>query len=232
MDDFTPERKQFAIVLAGTFNPLMFQPEWFGRYGVISQEEVESSRNQSNAQPTIITPQLSFFRTSQLNVSVDEARFQVQAEKEPFLLVKDFVKNTFERLGGLTLSAYGFNYSAHYKFRGEAELNAFADRLAPKQYWRTLLGKDVSGDNRTGGLIAIHMSQAKEQADGLINVQLQRSVLTFPGVFIHCNDHTDAKKDRSSADDVIEELDKRFESSLAFLLKIQNDLLTEATKND
>ena len=79
MPDFSPERKQYSIVLLGTFNPLMFQPEWFGRNDVISIEEVEFARNPNNALPTIITPQITQFRTSQLFVTVEIERFMVRA---------------------------------------------------------------------------------------------------------------------------------------------------------
>ena len=111
-----PERKQYSIVLVGAFNPLMFQPEWFGKNDIISAEEVAFTKNRDNSSPTIIMPELTNFRTSQLNVSIDTSRFQIVAEKEPLITIKDFVKKTFERLGGLTITSFGYNYSAHYKF--------------------------------------------------------------------------------------------------------------------
>jgi hypothetical protein len=234
MTKYVPERKQFSIVLVGTFNPLMFQPEWFGKNDVISPEEVEFARNQSNNIPTIITPQLTVFRTSQLSIRIEQDRFLVLAEKEPLLIIKDFVKKTFEKLGGLTITAFGYNYSAHYKFNSEPEIHAFADKLTPKQYWRALLGNDVTGDDRKGGLSSLQMHQYKDGNEGMISIVLQRSVhlKPEPGIFLICNDHTNISDDDSSAEVVIEKINKSFEASFTNMARIQDDLIMETTKDE
>jgi len=232
MAKLTPERKQYSVALIGTFNPLMFQPEWFGRNNVISPEEIEFARNQSNVLPTIVTPQLTIFRTSQLSIRVEENSFQVVAEKEPLISVKDFVKKTFEKLGGLTIRAFGYNYSAHYEFESIAARNIFADKLTPKQYWNILLGKDVSGDDRKGGLAALQMYKYKEDNKGQISVVLQPSAHIKTGIFITCNDHTNIHEDDSAAEIVMEIIDKSFDESFLYMEKIQNDLIAETTKDE
>ena len=232
MPSVTTERKQYSIVLVGDFNPLMYQPEWFGRNDVISMEEVEYARNQSNAVPTIVTPQLTLFRTSQLSVKVEMTRFQVVAEKEPMIIVKDFFRKTFEKLGALTVRAYGYNYSAHYRFGSEAEIHCFADKLTPKKYWGSLLGDDVAGDNRKGGLSSLEMFQPKESNVGQVSVLLQRSVRVNPGIFLTCNDHVNIKDSDSSADTVMEMIETTFDPSFKNMARIQNDLIMETMKDE
>jgi len=232
MQGVNPERKQYSIVLIGLFNPLMFQPEWFGKNDVISTEDAEFARSQDNSLPTIITPQLTLFRTSQLSITVEPNRFQVVAEKEPMITIKDFTKKTFEKLGGLTIKAYGFNFSAHYRFENEIKINAFADKLTPKQYWESLLGKDISGENRKGGLSLLQMSQEKENGKGQIFVALQRSVHITHGIFLTCNDHTNIDEGDSAADIVMEMIESDFGTSFENMTKIQKGIIAEASKNE
>jgi len=232
MTSIVAERKQYSIVLLGDFNPLMFQPEWFGRNDVISMEDVEFARNPNNSLQTIIVPAFTLFRTSQLSVKVEPDRFQILAEKEPWITVKDFVKKTFEKLGGLTIRAYGFNYSAHYRFNGVSEMHAFADKLTPKLYWKTLLGNDVTGDDRKGGLLSLQMFQSKENNEGYVTVLLQDSRHVKPGIFLTCNDHVSISEDDSSAEIVMEKIENTFDISFANMARIQNDLITETMKDE
>ena len=231
MTTIVPERKQYSIVLVGDFNPLMYQPEWFGRNDVISMEDVEFARNPNNAFPMVITPQFTMFRTSQLSITIELNRFQVVAEKEPLIIVKDFVAKTFERLGGLTIRAYGYNFSAHYKFDSESKIHIFADKLAPKQYWGSLLGDDIAGDNRAGGLVTLQMQKSKENNEGQITTVLQRSNL-IQGIYLTCNDHVNISEDDSVADIVMEKIENTFSVSFKSMAKIQNDLISETTKNE
>ena len=232
MTDYIPERKQYYVVLRGAFNPLMFQPEWFGRNDVIAHEEVTYARNQSNAQPTIVTPQLTLFRTTQFIVTVDSATFQVVAQKEPLVTLKDFVRKTFEKLGGITIGAYGLNFSAHYKFANEELINTFADRLAPKQYWRSLLGDDINSKNRKGGLTSIQMHKFKDNNEGNISILLEQSAHVRPGIWLACNDHVNVNENDSEAEIAIEKLASTFDGSFECMKKIQLDLIMETMKDE
>ena len=232
MSIIKPERKQYSIVLVGAFNPLMFQPEWFGRNGVIPLEELEIARNSDNVLQTIITPQLTQFRISQLSITVEQNRFQIIAEKEPLLTIKDFAVKTFENLGGLPINAYGFNYSAHYQFNSASDIHTFADKLTPKQYWSSFLGKNVTGDDRKGGLSSLQMYQVKENNKGQTSIVLQKSIYFTHGIFLNSNDHTNIDPDDSAAEIVMGEIEKDFDISFANMANIQEDLITEATKDE
>jgi len=234
MQSIKPERKQYSIVLLGTFNPLMFQPEWFVRNDVISPEEVEVTRSENNVVQTIITPQLTQFRLSQFSIRIEQNRFQVIADKEPLLTIKDFIRKTFEKLGALTIIAYGFNYSAHYQFNNISEIHAFADKLTPKKYWSSFLGKDISGDDRKGGLLSLQMHQTKENNEGQLLITIKRSAANLfnNGIFLNCNDHTNINPDDSAAEIVMEKIEKNFDSSFINMATIQEDLIAEATTDE
>ena len=229
---YIPERKIFSVVIVGAFNPSMFHPEWFGRNGIISAEDVGIALNVENSIPTIVTPQLTIFTTSQLSIRVEQNRFSVTAEREPFDAVNDVIKKTFEKLGSLTITAYGYNYSAHYDFERDTMRNDFADRIAPKKYWKALLGDDVSGDARQGGLLSIQMNKLKPDGQGAITTVLQPSVPIKKGVYIACNDHNNLKKEEASADIAVEYIDRDIIKSLKAMEEIHQGLLLEATNEE
>lgn len=228
----TPERKQYSIVLIGEFNPVMFQPEWFSKNGIIAPEEVDFARNQTSTCPIIVTPQLTLFKTSQFNVKIEQKRFQVVADKEPLIAIKDFVLKTFEKLGGFIIKAFGFNFSAHYNVVDKETYQKIGDRLAPKDYWGSLLGDEVDGVDRKSGLTGIEMRKTKSDGTGHISVLLQPSSFIQPGVFMNCNNHTNLNDEDSMAEIVIEKIEQVFENSFADMREIQLDVLNEVIKND
>ncbi len=226
-----PERQQYSLVLVGDFNPAMFQPEWFKKNNILSPEDVDFARAETFNNSIIVTPQLTIFKTSQLNIRVDQDKFSVIAEKEPFISVIDFVTKTFENLGSFIFKAFGFNYSAHYKVADKATLHAIGDKLAPKKYWFTLLGDEVTGDDRTSGLSAIQMQKSKSDGTGQYTVILQPSKFVVPGIFMSCNDHTDLNEENNSAEDVLEDILKAHSSSLDIMKRIQIDLMDKVIDN-
>ena len=226
----SPERQQYSLILLREFNPAMFQPEWFKKNNIISTEDVDFARSDALKDSIIVTPQLTIFKTSQLNIRVEQNRFVVVADKEPFISVIDFVTKTFENLGSFIIKAFGFNYSAHYKVDDVATLHRIGDKLAPKNCWATLLGDDVTGDDRKGGLMAIQMQKVKSNGMGQYTVILQPSNFVRPGIFLSCNDHTDLNEENNLAEDVIENILNVYDSSLEFMKKVQIDLMDEVIK--
>ncbi|MBQ8321432.1 MAG: hypothetical protein IJX92_03610 [Clostridia bacterium] len=228
---YIPEKNQCSIVLIGDFNPLMFQPEWFKRNEIISPEEVNIAENNKTS-PMVVSNQITMFKTSQLDIRIEQKRFQVIAEKEPFVVLKDFVIKTFEKFSGLIISAMGLNYSAHYNVGDKSKYQLVGDRLAPKKYWKSLLEDEVSGDDRKSGLISITMQKNSDSDTEHIAMTLQPSAIIKPGIFINCNSHTDFKDDASMADNVMERLDELFELSFDKMKNLQQDLLIEVLKED
>mgnify|MGYP004485983465 FL=1 len=226
--NFIPERKQYSIVLIGDFNPAMFHPEWFTKNDIISQEECDFAKSQTQSVPLIVTSQLTMFKTSQLNVKIETKRFQVVCEKEPFVTLKDFITKTFENLGGYIITAYGINYSAHYNVNSLDLYQTIGDNLAPKKYWEYLLEDEISGSERKSGLTSIQMQKMKADNSGFLSIVLQPSVCIKPGVFIGCNNHTNVSDEDSTAEIVMENLGNRFDDIIANMKEQQVQLLTKA----
>jgi len=220
--EYKPENKNVAVVLIGTFNPLMFQPNWFGYNDIINKLEIESIiSNQTN--PCIISPNITMFNTPQLQVQVQPNMFSINATKEPFSVLKDVVTKTFEELSSVPIVAMGINTAGHFKIPNISKYHEFADRLSPKEIWKDFLGDNVSGDNRTGGLLQMTMQNKKDGQEGFINVIIEKSVKFKQGIYILCNDHY-AFKEKTDAEEVIDILEQNFKSSMARSFAIQESL--------
>lgn len=222
---FTPERKQYSIVLLGNFNPEMFQPEWFRRQNIISEEDADFARNQDSHTPLIVSPQITVFRTSQMTVQIENRRFEVKADKEPLITLIDFITKTFENLGAYNITAIGFNYIAHYKVESEAAFHIIGDKLAPKKWWETLLQDEVTGENRKSGLASMQIKKCKEDSDSYILFTLQVSPAIKNGLMLNCNDHNVMPLAEQSAEYAAEMIGKRHVEIFKNLEKLQMDLL-------
>jgi len=223
--EYKPENKNVSVVLIGVFNPLMFHPKWFGANDIISRSEINAVLS-NKANPCIVVPNFAVFNTTQLYIQVQEGHFSFTGIKEPFCMVKDVVKKTFERLEAVPVSAMGINISSHFRMPNLSKFQEFADRISPKDIWKDFLGDNVSGDDRTGGLVSMQMMNPKEDNSGCINVNIERSVRFFPGIFINCNDHYQFDGN-TDAETVMQKLEDNFDASIKKSLEIQNSLFKD-----
>lgn len=228
--DFAAKRKRISIVLIGDFNPAMFQPEWFARNDIISVEEASIAKDSDGA-PLVVTPQITMFKTSMFEVRIEQKRFSVSCLKEPWDLVKDFVGKTFEKLSGMSINAYGYNYDAHYYIGGAETLNSIGNYLAPKQYWGALFEDDINCLESGNGLSSMKMLKTKADGKGRVTVMVEPSVHEKGGLFMACNDHNDVSLDESLAEYVIPQIVESFDAILNNMRKIQEDVITEVLSN-
>ena len=222
---FTPERKQYSTVILGDFNPGMFQPEWFCKQNVISEEDADFARDINSSSPLIVTPQFTTFRTSQLAIQIEENRFEVKAEKEPLLTMIDFITKTFENLGSYKITAFGFNYIAHYKIDTNEKFHSIGDKLAPKNYWESLLEEEIAGDQRKSGLSLLQMKKVKKDSEDYILFTVQPSPIFRPGLMLSCNDHNVISTEDQSAEYASEMISSKYRLSFTEMNNLQISLL-------
>jgi len=222
---YKPEYKTVTVVLIGNFNPLMFQPQWFGKNEIINQSEVDAIVS-NQPKSFLIAPNFTIFETSQLQIQVQENRFSVIGMKESFCIVKDVVKKTFEKLESMPITAMGINTAAHFDIPEISIYHKFGDMLSPKAIWKTLLGDNISGDNRTGGLMRMQMTNYKDNKSGEFNVTVERSARFSSGIFINCNDHYQFDEN-SDAETVMQKLEENFDLSIRKSIDIQISLFKD-----
>lgn len=185
-----------SIVLLGNFNPLMFHPIWFSSNGVISKSEADFviTSKQGN---TILSPGLTIFQTLNLEFNITQDRFMIQSLKEPSVTVIDAIQRTFQELSSIRISAIGINYFSHVQLPSMSFIHRFADRIAPKKVWSTLLEDEVSGDDRQSGLLKMIMQKKTDKL--VVNLSIEPSQLVKQAIYVHCNHHYPMSSDFDSA---------------------------------
>ena len=164
------------IVLIGTFEPAVLQPEWFATQGLISHEETYVATIQMNRQDSVA------FTTD---------LFEVKAKRDQ-LLVGTTHGPSFERLtdvvsGVLALlqpdiAKVGINRDTHFALPTVEAWREIARRLAPPDSWDLLL------PNPGMRSLAIQGSRP-DREPGAVLVRVEPSVRVRPGIYIQVNDH-------------------------------------------
>ena len=215
-----------SVVLVGKFNPAIFSPAWFSKHGLISEEEL------AVAETTVVHPEITQFKTGYLSVDVQQAKFTITIESDPFIKIMDIVAVLFRKLLPHTpIKTIGINYVEHFILdRWERRLS-FGRALAPIDPWG-MWGQKLVSDKPTevGGMIALIMKEIyRPPSVGFRRVDVQPSV-ELPdkttGVSVAVNDHREIEgEDIDGAVAAVDVLVENFELSIGESRKIVSDLL-------
>jgi hypothetical protein len=182
MPDYAQEIAASSIVMLGSFNPAIFQPEWFLRQELLPQGEADKADLQ------IVHPQMTSFETERFLIQVTPERFN--AATKPNTIhgpLRDLVLGTFFVLGHTPVTALGLNCILHFRMNSEKAWHRLGDRLAPKEPWAEVLEGHP-------GLISLDIQAQRQDSDGSnVMVRVQPSVLVKPGVYFEINSHHPAK---------------------------------------
>jgi hypothetical protein len=186
-----PELSAFSIVMIGSLNPRIFQPEWFSRTGLINEKEIASADIQ------IIHAQMAAFSLDWLNIQVTEDRFSAETRVPPFVRLKDLILRTFgEFLPHTPIFKLGLNRVVHFSVGTLETRNKVGRALAPTAPWgewaRNIEGQPDKPET-VGGMRSLTMlAQRTDGHSGAITVRVEPSLhpsLVRNGIFIEVNDH-------------------------------------------
>lgn len=187
MNHFDPAIASSQIVFLGSFNPPIFQPEWFARHNLISQEQA------SAAEVKIIVPQVCHFETEQFIILVTVDRFTAVSKVNAHPLpLRDVVQGAFSILEHVPVKAMGLNCTTHFDMGSEEACNLVGDKLAPKAPWDEALEVPT-------GLLSISITTArgisvsgwrKETYQGArYTIKIEPSRQVKFGVYFETNEH-------------------------------------------
>jgi hypothetical protein len=190
-----------SVVLVGSFNPAIFQPEWFARNNLLPQGEVD------NANIQIVHPQVSHFETERFVLQITTDRFSANTKPnaiaEP---LRDLVLGTFYILEHTPATAIGLNRMMHFATGSEEEWHKFGDKLAPKDPWTPIL------EGRPG-LRTLDIMAQKEPPNGpAVMVKIQPSIQVQWGVYFEINEHY-PDQNNSGLKSMMEILQNRWEEA-------------------
>ncbi len=164
------------VVLLGSFNPAIFQPEWFVRQNLLTAEEVEGPNTKVN----VVHAQVAQFETESFAVQVTTERFLATSKPNtPGVLLRDLVVGAFSVLEHTPVTAMGINRTMHFRMPSEAAWHQLGDRLAPKDAWRDILGNEVGG-NQPGMLTFEVLASRNDKPEIPLRVKVQPSAKVKP----------------------------------------------------
>jgi hypothetical protein len=173
-----PQVRGLTLVLVGDINPAIFQPRWFSSEQLLTDEEART------ATIGVIHPDVTSFELSWISLVAQRDRFQVSCTAQPYFdRVVGLVWQTFERLRHTPVRMMGINNEAHYRASSVEAWHALGHRLAPKDLW-----KDLFPDPGLQSL-TIRQVPRPDGLNGHVQVSVEPSARTIPGIFIVINEH-------------------------------------------
>ena len=181
MPERIPEISSSSIILLGSFNPKIFQPEWFGRQGLLPQQQVDA------AEVKIIAQQICHFETEQIILQVMENRFAAVAKPNANPVpLRDLVQGAFFILEHTPVTAMGLNRQMHFPTGSEAKWHKIGDKLAPKDGWNGVL------EGRPGMLSLSILTDKAGPPPARYTVKVEPSTQVKFGVYFETNEHYQA----------------------------------------
>ncbi len=219
MAERIPDISGSSIVLVGSFNPAIFQPQWFARQELLPQKEIDA------AEIKVIVPQISQFETERFVVQVTTDRFIVSSKPNanPAPL-RDLVQGAFFILEHTPVKAMGLNHQMHYSMESEAAWHQIGDRLAPKEGWNEIL------EGRPGMSSLTILTKKTNPMGAEFRIKVEPSV-QFPfGVYFETNEHYPAPESEPLKG-LMEILTGRWEEAQIYASKVVDHILAWARKS-
>lgn len=212
-----PENSSVSIVLVGSFNAVIFNPDWFFANGLLNKTDLEK------AEVEVVHRNATVFKVGErLRIIVEPARFIAETSEPPFINLCDLVFKTFkEVLTHTPISQLGINRQVHFSVGDETIRDKIGKKLAPQDAWgewaRSIQGRTAE---KRGGLISLTMAQKdlEDRESGRIQAQVGPSPLVKDGtgIFMVVNDHYEipSKTSVAGATEIMDLLVKQFDKSI------------------
>ncbi len=212
-----------SVVLTGSFNPTIFQPQWFARQNLLPAEECEK------AEIKVIAPQMCEFQTERFIIQVISERFAVLSKPDanPALL-RDLAAGTFFTLEHTPLKALGLNRDMHFALPSEEVWHQIGDTLVPKDVWKRVL------KGRIGMRALLVQAEVpgfpdEKQESTRLWVRIEPSSLVKFGLYIQVNEHFEAPKAEASGY-LIERIRSRWEGAYNYAAEVADCIISSIVK--
>lgn len=215
------ESNEANIVFLGKFNPVIFQPRWLEKEGIIGGDEANRLEAEEGALE-FLHQDLAILNLNIGRLQVDRNRFSFSSTMEPLEAISDFALSCFRVLDSTPMHSLGINRKVTYSLENEVEWHRVGDVLAPKTPWGEILEQ---GSDRVGGLRAIVMEQSveddgvKKRLDGYRGHTQIKILPTYDilfGIRIEVDNHFEIanKENVVGCTEVVDILEKSWEKSI------------------
>jgi hypothetical protein len=207
-----PSHEGAAIILLGSFNPGIFQPDWLASQNLISSDEATAATEKEDF---IVSSDGTAFSTGWLQLQVTSERLQaVTHDPTSFLSLRDFVAGTLVVLEHTPCKQLGLDYLADYLTPSDSEWHSFGDKLAPKEAWRPLFAEGRIG------MRSLVIEGPPLQGEGqLARIKLEPSMRLQPklGIYLQTNLQIQtAQKHSEGTADLVQRLNASWEGWIEY----------------
>jgi hypothetical protein len=215
--DIRPEAQGASIVVLGSLNPAIFQPQWFAANNLLRPEEADA------ADIKIVSNDVTVFSSEWLSAQVlgDRLTFET-ADPVKYHPLRDLAANTFSLLEHTPIKAFGFNRFQEHRMSSEEAWHAFGHRYAPKEPWKDILVKP--------GMRTVVMEGTRGDSEAeRVQLKLEPSRTVQWGVRIHLNEHYAIPSDTAAPDAMLllqNALDANWKPFLKFWSRASSQLLS------
>jgi hypothetical protein len=138
-----------SVFIIGTFNPQIFQPQWFAKQKLIRSSEADE------ATVEVITKDASVFSIGWAGVQItrDQAVFSSN-QPQQYELVRDLVAATFRVLKHTPLTRFAITWASHFEMADKQSWHKIGHKFAPKEPWKDIL--------QNPGMLDVTMMSARE----------------------------------------------------------------------
>lgn len=200
------------IVLLGDFNPMLFQPAWFGAIGLLPEGAATSGKVE------VVDPEITQFSADWLRLLVTRERFDALTAQQPFTRLRDVVHSVFhEYLTHTPLRELRINFIVHFIVDSPGMRSRIGAALAPPKRWGPWR-RHLDLDGPYGGMTILEMSQLRPKGraqGGQIRIRVQPSTVVGvhrgTGVHVRVDDHFQGD---GTADQLLATLKQEFDVSL------------------
>jgi hypothetical protein len=178
------------VVLVGSFNPVIFHPNWFAKVNLLPPEEAEA------ATEVLVSGEASRFALPWIDCIARRDRLQLLADSEYQGELRDVVTGLLEVLSATPVAVVGINTDVHAPVSTIDLWHALGNRLAPKEgLWGDLFDDPGLSSMKVQG-------RRGDPHPGFTNVTVEPSNRIQPGLYINVNDHFDLRENVEGTDDI------------------------------
>jgi hypothetical protein len=185
-----------------------------------------------------VSPAISRFETDWFTLQVVQEQFAVHSKGPVTPLVRDLVTSIFSLIDQTPVTAFGLNFSAHFRMPTADAWHKVGDTLAPKELWY----KFYPEDSQSVGLseLSIEIDPGKRGEPNTSGRRKRLSVsyskLIPNGVFFNINNHypvvVDKKSKDSSADVAVRVISTEWDNVMNDSKQVFSGILTEIAKRE
>jgi hypothetical protein len=172
--------EQLFVVCLGSFNPKIFQPEWFVRHSLMTEEEASSSKIHG------LSELVANLEIQNIILQCVNNRLSIGTmDATRFDMIRDLFVGMFTLLPHTPIAAIGINPGAHFPTPSAASWHRVGNALAPKEdVWNALF-------DQPGMQSLTILAQRSGEWAGPTRATVEPSMRLPNGLFVGVNYHYD-----------------------------------------